>query len=156
MPESAHEERFTTTLEARPRGGVTVRLPFDPNEVWGSRARHDVRGTIAGHAMRGPLADRHGGFVLELGPSWCDDPRMVGGADVEVVLRPEPPVLATMAADIADAIRADPAARETFGSIATHYRLNFARWIEEAKRPETRAKRIEETVATLRTARRER
>jgi hypothetical protein len=156
MAMAIEDRRFSTVLEGRPRGGVTVRLPFDPDAAWGERPRHDVHGTIAGYRVRGPLARRDEGWALELGPTWCRDPAMRDGARVEVVLRPEPPQLATMAQDIADAIRAEPAARATFESIATHYRLNFVRWIEEAKRPDTRARRVAETVETLRAGRRDR
>lgn len=149
-------QRFTSVLAARPRGGITVRLPFDPDVVWNQRPRHDVHGTIGGHGFRGPLTRLADGYAIDLGPSWCRDPAVRGGTTHEVVVEPEPPQLATVSPDVAEAILADPAARATFGSIATHYRLNFVRWIEDAKRPETRAKRIDETVATLRTGRRER
>lgn len=61
-----------------------------------------------------------------------------------------------MAEDIAAALDAEPAARRLFESLATYSRKNFIRWIEGAKRPETRAKRIAETVATLKSGKRER
>ena len=50
----------------------------------------------------------------------------------------------------------EPAARRLFESLPTFYRKNFLRWIESAKRPETRARRIAETVATLKAGKRER
>lgn len=148
--------RFTATLEARPRGGVLVRLPFDPHDAWGRRARHDVRGTIGGHGMRGTLSIDDSEAWLELGPAWCRSPEVAAGRRAEVVVEPEPPQLATVASDIAQAIEEDPTARETFGSIATFYRKGFIRWIEEAKQPETRARRIAATVDDLRAGRRER
>ena len=49
-----------------------------------------------------------------------------------------------------------PAAGRFFESLPTIYRKNFMRWIDGAKRPETRAKRIAETVATLKSGKRER
>jgi uncharacterized protein YdeI (YjbR/CyaY-like superfamily) len=61
-----------------------------------------------------------------------------------------------MAADITDAITADAAARATFEALPTFYRKNFLRWIDGAKRPETRARRIADTVSVLREGRRER
>jgi uncharacterized protein YdeI (YjbR/CyaY-like superfamily) len=61
-----------------------------------------------------------------------------------------------MAPDIADAIAADPMARATFEALPTFYRRNFLRSIDHAKRPDTRAKRIAETVAILHEGRRER
>jgi uncharacterized protein YdeI (YjbR/CyaY-like superfamily) len=60
-----------------------------------------------------------------------------------------------MAPDIADAVRADPQARAFFESLASFYRKNYVRWIEEAKRPETRAKRIAEAVSLLNAGRKQ-
>jgi uncharacterized protein YdeI (YjbR/CyaY-like superfamily) len=61
-----------------------------------------------------------------------------------------------MAPDLAEALEAEPDARRFFESLATYYRKNFVRWIEQSKRPETRAKRIAETIATLKAGKRER
>jgi hypothetical protein len=149
-------EEFTALAEGRPGGGIAVKLPFDPSAAWGERERYDVTGTINGHKVRGKLTSRAGGHVLELGPAWCRDPTIVDGAPIVVVLAQEGPQLATMADDIAAALDAEPAARRFFESLPTFYRKNFMRWIEAAKRPETRAKRIAETVATLKSGKRER
>jgi uncharacterized protein YdeI (YjbR/CyaY-like superfamily) len=61
-----------------------------------------------------------------------------------------------MAADLAAAFDAEPAARRFFESLPTFYRKNFMRWIDQAKRPDTRARRIAETIATLNAGKRER
>jgi len=148
--------RFRTTLGARPRGGVAVTIPFSPDEAWGERARHDVRGTIGGHSMRGKLSAVDGGFELQLGPSWCRDPRMVAGTAVDVVLTPEGPGRGSMGDDVDAALDAEPDARAFFESLPTFYRKNYARWLDSAKRPETRARRIEEFVGLLRAGRRQR
>jgi hypothetical protein len=148
---------FTATAEGRPRGGVRIRLPFDPNAEWGPKDRHDVRGTIDGHSMRGPLRIVDGHYVLEMGPAWCRDPRVARvGSEVTVTLEAEGPQVAAMASDLAAAFESEPEARRYFESLATFYRKNFMRWIDGAKRPETRAKRIAETVATLKAGKRER
>ena len=78
------------------------------------------------------------------------------GAQVAVALALEGPQVGAMAEDIAAALEANPDARHFFESLATFYRKNFIRWIEGAKRPETRAKRIAETVSTLRAGKWER
>jgi hypothetical protein len=148
--------RFRATLGARARGGVSVRLPFLPDEAWGQRARHDVHGTIAGHRMRGKLTAVDDGFELLLGPSWCRDPRMVAGADVEVVMAPEGPGRGSMGEDVEAALDAAPEARAFFESLPTFYRRNYTRWLDSAKRPETRARRVEAFVGLLQAGRRER
>ena len=54
------------------------------------------------------------------------------------------------------AFAAEPAAARFFDSLPSFYRNNYARWIEGAKRPETRAKRISELVDLTRRGIRER
>ncbi|HEY3057756.1 MAG TPA: YdeI/OmpD-associated family protein [Chloroflexota bacterium] len=147
---------FTTIAEGRKGGGITITLPFDPAVAWGDRARYDITGTIDDHGVRGKLTERDGAHVLELGPAWCRDRRVAPGAQVSVALRLEGPQVTAMADDIASALAAEPEARRFFESLATFYRKNFMRWIESAKQPETRARRIAEMVATLKAGKRER
>jgi uncharacterized protein YdeI (YjbR/CyaY-like superfamily) len=66
------------------------------------------------------------------------------------------PQVASLAGDIAAALEAEPDARRFFESLATFYRKGYIRWIEQAKRPETRDRRIAETVAALKAGKRER
>ena len=146
---------FTAAVEARPQRGIAIRIPFDPSAEWGAKERHDVTGSVAGHKVRGRLTMRGGQHYLELGPAWCRDNRLADGADVSVEIAPEGPQLVSMAADLAAALNAEPEARGFFESLATFYRKGFVRWIEGAKRPETRAKRIAETVAALKSRKRE-
>jgi uncharacterized protein YdeI (YjbR/CyaY-like superfamily) len=51
-----------------------------------------------------------------------------------------------MGPDVAEAFRSEPDAARFFDSMPTFYRNNAARSIAEAKRPETRSKRIQEAV----------
>ncbi len=147
---------FTATAEARPQGGIAIRLPLDPAEIWGERDRYYVTGTIERYAMRGVVADRDGEPYLELGPAWCRDPRVGPGASLRISLSPEGPQIWTLASDFAEALTAEPKARRFFESLATFYRKAWMKWVEGAKRPEARAKRIAETVAALTAGQRER
>ena len=146
---------FVASLEARPRGGTAVRLPFDPSVEWGAKKRHDVTGSVAGYKVRGRLTARDGAHYLDLGPAWCRDNPLADGAEVSVTLAPEGPQVVSMSADLAQALNADADARRFFESLATFYRKGFVRWIEGAKRPEARARRIAETIAALKAGRRQ-
>ena len=75
--------------------------------------------------------------------------RVGPGDRVAVVLAPEGPRSTTWTPDVRAALLADPDARRTFESLATFYRNGFVRRIEDAKRPETRARRITEMVDAL-------
>ena len=59
--------------------------------------------------------------------------------------RPEPPV----PDDLRAAIDAEPQAAETFAGFPPSCRREYIEWVVEAKRPETRAKRVAQTVEWL-------
>jgi hypothetical protein len=141
-------QKFTTRLIITGKWAV-VPIPFDPNETWGEKARHDVTGTLNGHPIRGPLTLTRDGYALTLGPAWRRDAGIAETEDVIVELTPEGPQLDSISSDIADALKATPTAQAFFLSIPTFYRRNYIRWIENAKRPETRANRIQEMVRLL-------
>jgi uncharacterized protein YdeI (YjbR/CyaY-like superfamily) len=62
-----------------------------------------------------------------------DEPRMV-----------EPP------AELAEALAADAAAKAAWEALAPSHRKEYARWVAEAKRPETRRARGAKAAAMLR------
>jgi hypothetical protein len=151
----AESRTFTATLEPRPRGGVLVRVPFDPATPWRERDRWYVEGTIGHQPMRGTVELVDGRPVLALGPAWCRDPRVAAGTRHTVVLRPEGPQLETVPGELAERLRADEDARRAFESLATFYRKAFVKPIAEAARPETRVRRAGAVIAALRAHRRE-
>ncbi len=132
--------------------GARVAVPFDPNEAWGRKGRHHVSGSVGGCTFRGELRFEDGSWFLALGPAWVRD-NLKPGVSVDVVLAPEGPALA---ADVVAALAGSPMAGTFFENLPTFYRNNFVRWVEQAKRPETRAKRIAETVRLCAAGQRER
>jgi uncharacterized protein YdeI (YjbR/CyaY-like superfamily) len=52
-------------------------------------------------------------------------------------------------ADLTAALAKSPKAKAAFDALAPSHRREYTKWIEESKRPETRARRIEKTVAAL-------
>jgi Bacteriocin-protection, YdeI or OmpD-Associated/Domain of unknown function (DUF1905) len=143
-------------LEPLPQGGIALKLPFDPVAKWGERERYDVTGSVDGHKVRGKLVSRGDGYYLKLGQAWCRDERFSGGELASVSLQLEGPQVGAMDADIASAFRAAPDARRFFESLPTFYRKNYMRWVGDAKRPETRARRVAEMMELLSAGKRER
>jgi len=64
------------------------------------------------------------------------------------------PAIPDLPAYIAKALRASPKAWRFFQELAPSYRRDFVVWIHTAKRPETRARRIRESIALLAAGRR--
>jgi uncharacterized protein YdeI (YjbR/CyaY-like superfamily) len=52
--------------------------------------------------------------------------------------------------DLREALATDPAARKVFDGLPFTHRKEYVRWIEEAKKPETRQNRLAKTLAKLR------
>jgi hypothetical protein len=128
-----------------------ITIPFDPNKVWGNRARHHASGTIGGHPYRGMLEPAGIGFFLSLGPAWRRDNGLDAGATVEVVLYPDGLQIGDLSPDINQAMQSEPEALKRFESLTSGYRKNMIGWIESAKRPETRAERLKRVVRFLKT-----
>lgn len=142
-------KRFAATVQTA--GTKTyLEIPFDPNTVWGDKDRHYVAGTIDSQRIRGVLVFDGSQFVLSLGPAWLRDNDVSAGATLNVALEPDGPVVEGLESDIAAALASDPEAKRFFESIAPFYRKNALRWIDSAKRAETRASRIVEVVRKLR------
>lgn len=143
------KKRFAATV--RTAGTKTyVEIPYDPNTVWGDKDRHYIAGTLNSQRIRGVLVFDGNQFVLSLGPAWLRDNAMSAGAEVNVELEPDGPLVERLEHDTAAALASDPEAKRFFESIAPFYRKNAIRWIDSAKRAETRASRIVEVVRMLR------
>lgn len=75
--------------------------------------------------------------------------------DVEIVLEAAPrEVIAP--ADLLEALSPSSQAHEFFDGLFYTHRLEWVRWIQEAKLPETRSRRVEQAVAALRAGQRTR
>jgi hypothetical protein len=119
---------------------VFIALPFNPNEIWGVKRRHHVSGSVGSDGTQ---------YFLPLGAAWRRDCRLEAGLKVDVVLSPEGPQSKSLSPDVAAALDAEPQAQAFFESLATFYRNTYIKWIESAKRPETRTARINEMVNLL-------
>jgi Bacteriocin-protection, YdeI or OmpD-Associated len=147
---SDRSQRFTATVTVDRQGRTHVPVPFDPDEVWGPKPRHHVTGSLAGCGLRGVIDEAGGDRVLVLGPAWNRGHGPADGAAVEAVLMPEGPQRGDLAADVAAALDASPAAGAFFDSLAQFYRNAYLRWIDATKRrPDQRPVRIAEMIRLL-------
>jgi hypothetical protein len=141
-------QRFKTVL-MKSGSRIFIPIPFNPNEVWGVKKRHHITGTVNGHGVRGSLGSDGKQYFLPLGAVWRRDNALEAGDTVDVRLSPEGPQSESLSTDIADALDAEPQAKVFFESLATFYRNTYIKWIESAKRPETRIARIHEMIELL-------
>jgi hypothetical protein len=148
-------QRFKTVV-TKTGSRIYIAVPFNPNEVWGVKQRHHITGTINGCVVRGSLGSDGSQYFLPLGAAWRRDNDIAAGVEVEVELSPEGPQTDTLAADVVAALATEPEAQAFFESLATFYRNGYVRWIESAKRPQTRRTRIAELLSLLKAGKKQR
>jgi hypothetical protein len=142
--------RFTGTLEASDRGGGRwVLVPFDGREVFGE-ARPAVRGSVNGATFRSRLAVYGGRTYLGLNREIRGAAGVEVGDRFDVVLeRDDAPREVELPEALAAGLAANAVARAAFERLSFTHRLEYARWVAEAKRHETRARRVEKAIAML-------
>jgi uncharacterized protein YdeI (YjbR/CyaY-like superfamily) len=71
-----------------------------------------------------------------------------GALEVEFAPKPKPKEL-EVPGFFADALKGTPRAFENFSALAPSYRREYVHWVTEAKREETRGRRLREAVRLL-------
>ena len=142
--------KFTGVLsEASGPGGRWVECPFDAAKEFGE-ARPPVVGTVNGAPYRTRLMRYGGKTVLGL----TKQIRATIGADLgdELVIEIEKDIApreVDVPEELAMALASDAPARKVFEGLAFTHRKEYAQWIAEAKRPETRERRVAKAVQML-------
>ena len=130
-----------------------LEVPRQVVEALAGGARPPVIITINGHTWKSRLAIMRGRHLIGLSNANRRAAGLVVGERVEVDLQLDTePRVVVEPADFARALDADPLARAAYDRLAYSHRREHVLSIEGAKRPETRARRIANTVAMLRGA----
>jgi Bacteriocin-protection, YdeI or OmpD-Associated/Domain of unknown function (DUF1905) len=142
---------FTATLASRGPAAAVV-LDDDQVAAVGEGAkRFPVLATVNGYSWSTSVTRMRGEFLVGLSRAVRDAAGVAAGDTVSVALELE---TAPRELDLPDALTqalaADPAARAAFDRLAFTHRKEFARWIDEAKRDETRQRRVAQALTMLR------
>jgi hypothetical protein len=149
--------RFTTVVELGGKTATGLRVPDDVVATLGPSRRPAVRITIGSHTYRTTVASMGGRFMVPLSAENRAAAGVAAGDVVEVGIEPDAePRVVPLPTDLSDALEQGTEARAFFDALAPSHRKEWVRWVEEAKRPETRARRIAETAAAMRAGRRAR
>jgi Bacteriocin-protection, YdeI or OmpD-Associated/Domain of unknown function (DUF1905) len=142
-------QRFETQLERRGEGAVVV-VPFDVRAEYG-QARPPVRGTVNGHPFRTTVAVYGGTFYLGFRREVREAAGIDFGDTVSIELeRDDEPRDVVVPDDLAAALASDPDAQAAWDKLSYTHRREHVDAIEEAKREETRRRRVEGALALLR------
>jgi hypothetical protein len=145
-------QRFETVLQAE-GPGVFIEVPLDVPTLFG-RARPAIRGTIAGHPFRSTIAVYGGRYYLPVKRALREAAGVAAGDTVLVELElDETPRTVEPPSDLRAALAGDPEAGAAFERLSYTHRREYAEWVAEAKRAETRRRRVERALAMLRKGR---
>jgi bifunctional DNA-binding transcriptional regulator/antitoxin component of YhaV-PrlF toxin-antitoxin module len=143
--------RFTATLsEAGRGGGRWVEVPFDAKAEFGE-ARAPVAATINGIEYRSRLSVYGGRTYLGLRKEVRDAAGIDVGDEVDVTIeRDDAPREVEVPPALAEALDGDAEGRAAYDKLSFTHRKEYARWIAEAKKDETRERRVAKALEMLR------
>jgi uncharacterized protein YdeI (YjbR/CyaY-like superfamily) len=122
-------------------------LPFDPKAAFG-KVRAPVRVTINEHTFRTTVIAMGGRTLIGLSKAVQEAAAISAGDRVVVDLEPDDePRSVQVPVDLASAL--DPAVLAFFDSLSYTHQKEYVRWIEDAKRAETRRTRIAKAATML-------
>jgi hypothetical protein len=145
---------FKTRLQ--PRGpAAAVVLADSQVEVLGEGAkRFGVVATVNGYTWRTSVARMGGEFLVGLSREVRDGAGVQAGDEVDVSLELDTkPREVEIPEALATALASDEEAKAAFDRLAFTHRKEYARWIAEAKREETRQSRIQKALDMIKEGR---
>jgi hypothetical protein len=144
--------RFKTQLQ--PRGpAAAVVLDDEQVAVIGEGAkRFPVVATVNGYQWRTSVARMGGEFLVGLSKEVRHGAGVEAGPEVEVTLELDvAPREVEVPEALAAALATDPEAAVAFDQMAYTHRKEYARWVVEAKKEETRQRRVVQALEMIRT-----
>jgi hypothetical protein len=145
-------QRFTAELEPVPHGGLYVVVPADV--VAKAHLRHGVRvrGLLNGVAYRSSLMKYSGVFHLGIHKATAGAAGVAQGTRVKVtiVVDDEPLPTDEVPGDLAKRLAGEPRASASWEKLAPAVRRGYVKSVLDARKPETRVRRVDKIVETLR------
>jgi hypothetical protein len=144
---------FLGKLVAKGPGGAWTFLPipFSVEQEFGKRSRVAVSGTINGFAFQNSLMpEGDGTHSMMVGKELQAGAKAQPGDNVKVSLQvDETERIVEVPEELQRAFKKDAAARAAFEGLAYSHRKEYAEWIRTAKKPETKAARLEKALGLL-------
>jgi hypothetical protein len=143
---------FEGELEAGRGGGAFVELPAEVLRALDGGGRFRVRGTLNGIEFASSTMSMGGGRVcLGLHKATREEAGVAPGDRVRLTVeRDERPREVHVPDELRAALAGDAEAAAAFERLSFTHRREYAEWVAEAKRPETRERRVAQTLARLR------
>lgn len=141
---------FKAVIQNASGGGAFVEVPFDVEEAFGAK-KPRVKALIEGVPYRGTLVrmgtECHLLLILksireQVGRTFGDEVKVSVELDVEERV-------VTVPAELKRAFKSDKEAKTFFDKLSYTHQREYVMWINEAKKDETRQRRIAKTIEML-------
>jgi hypothetical protein len=147
------QQKFTAPLVAKgPNGSWThLVLPFSVQEVFGTKARIPVAGTLNGIAFRNsamPIGD--GTHYMNINKELLAAAKAKAGEEVHVTMTVDKAERTVeIPEELLKSLRKNKAAATFFESLSYSHKKEYTDWIGSAKKPETKLARVEKAIEML-------
>jgi hypothetical protein len=143
-------QTFTATIQNAGGGGAFVEVPFDVEKEFGSK-RPKVKALIEGIPYRSTLmrmgSEQH---ILGILKEIREKVGKTFGDEVTVTVEPDTePRVIEIPKDLMKEFKKDKEAKAFFDKLSYTHQKEYVRWVEEAKKEETRQNRIAKTIEML-------
>jgi hypothetical protein len=142
--------KFCAELQQDGKTATGITVPADVLDTLGGGRRPAVAVTINGHTYRSTIGSMGGVAKIPVSSAVRAAAGVTAGdmLDIEVVLDDTPREV-SVPDDLATALTGNAEAREFFAQLSYSRQHAYVSWIEQAKKPDTRASRVTQTVALL-------
>lgn len=147
----ASKQTITVKLEKHPTMDATgIKIPFDVEDMFGSK-RVPVKATVNGAVYRGSIVRMGGEYLLGIPKAFREAAGIKAGDNIVVTLEPDVSERTVdVPEDLARELKMDKSLKAVWDKLSFTLRKENARALHEAKKPETRARRLEKTLTMLR------
>jgi hypothetical protein len=144
-------ETFEAVVEPSGRGGGHLaHVPDDVVAALGGKGRIAVRAAFDGIPYRGSIVRMGGAWVLGVQKAILAEAGVSAGGTLTVVVEnDEQPREVEVPEELAAALRKSPRAKAAWDKLSYSHRREYVGHITEAKKPETRERRVQRTIGAL-------
>jgi Bacteriocin-protection, YdeI or OmpD-Associated/Domain of unknown function (DUF1905) len=142
--------KFKTTVLLEGKTATGLQVPDAVIAKLDAGKRPAVRITINGYSYRTTAMFMGGRFMVPLAAENRAGAGVSAGDEVEVQIELDTATREVVVPpDLAAALAAEPSAQAFFDQLSFTYRKEWVRWVEDAKKPETRQARLARTIEGL-------
>src|SRR3954454_10983684 len=143
--------RFRTTIRQSDGTATGIEIPTEIIAALNAGRKPPVRMTVNGYEYRSTVATVDGRSMVGFSAAHRAASGIAGGDDIEVDIEVDAePRVVEVPDDFAAALDAEPRARDTFERLSNSLKGYHVTQVTDAKTDETRQRRIEKSIATLR------